>query len=113
MTKETNHFHQSEKLSFLDSEYVPYTKDAEGRKIYSVICFIDGKWLVKTTVNKPAYGGYIAREPLYGSSDYCPNATRQHRIHLAEYGFTPHLVFFDSAKTAEQAGFRRCKVCQK
>lgn len=112
MTKETNHFHQSEKLSFLDSDYLPYQKGSDGLITYGTITFIDGKFLVKYTQDKPAYGGYIAQESIYGNPDYCPNATRQHRIHLKEYGSTPHLVFFDSAKSAEQAGFRRCKRCK-
>lgn len=112
MTKEINHFHQSEKLTFLDSNYLPYQIDTVGVAIYGVISFVDNEWVVVYTNDKPAYGGYIARESIYGNPDYCPNATKQHRLHLKENGSMPHLVFFDSATSAEQAGFRRCKRCK-
>lgn len=112
MTKEANHFHQSDKLTFLDSDYVPYSKDNGGLRTYGVISFIDGEWVVNYTHEIPQFGGYIAKESIYGNPEYCPNATRQHRIHRAEYGSMPHLVFFDSSESAEQAGFRRCKRCK-
>ncbi len=112
MTKEANHFHQSEKLVFLDSTYLPYQKNEKGLVVYGVISFVENEWFVEYTEDKPSWGGYIARESIYGNPEYCPNATRQHRIHLVEYGSTPHLVYFDNAVSAEEAGFRRCKRCK-
>lgn len=110
---EANHPHQSDTLRFLSPDYVPYAVDDKGKKTWGVISFKDGKWEVSCQNEVPAYGGYIARESIYGNPTYCPNATFNHRKHLALYGTMSHLVFFDSEESAVNAGFRPCKRCLK
>ena len=109
---EGTHPHQSDLLPGVPPDYIPYQSVTEtGQKLYGVITYIVSQIVILYTSEIPAYGGYIARDSLYGSSSYCPNATRHHRRHRAQYGSMPHLVFFDTQETAESLGFRPCKRC--
>ncbi len=109
--KERPHPHQSSVLEFLPENYSPVRIDKKER-LFGVISFCAGEWKIIYQKEVPAFGGYISSEEnLYGSPTYCPNATRHHKKHLELYGTMPHLVFFDSEKTAKKAGFRKCKVC--
>lgn len=109
--KENPHFHQSDLLQFLPIDYTPLTKGVNGETIYGVLTFTDG-WKVKYQKQKPQFGGYLSKkESIYGNTSYCPNATRNHKKHLKQFGSMPHLVYFDSEKTALKANFRKCQVC--
>jgi hypothetical protein len=111
--KENPHFHQSELLTFLPKNYFPFRESKKGVKTFGVIILETGKFRVEYVHNLPKYGGYLStNENIFGNPTYCPNATRHHKKHMELYGKMPHLVFFDSEKTAIKAGFRKCKICQ-
>jgi hypothetical protein len=109
--KEHRHKHQSEILSFLPSDYEALKREGDEKK-YGVITLENEALSVVYQTLAPALGGYLADEPIYGNPKYCPNATRNHRKHLKQYGTMPHLVFFASTEAAELAGFRRCQSCK-
>lgn len=108
---ERNHPTADHLLSILPKGYEPHVHHENGTKAYGVLLFIDGKWKVKYQTELPSLGGYIAKESIYGSPTYCPNATRHHKRHLKLYGFMPHLIYFADEETAVKAGFRKCKKC--
>lgn len=112
--KENPHPNQSESLPFLPQDYQPLKIDKKGNKKFGVISLINKELKIVYQKDIPSFGGYISREEnVYGSPTYCPNATHYHRKHMEIYGEMPHLVFFDSEKTAKKVGFRKCKVCTK
>jgi hypothetical protein len=108
--QESPHKHQSHFLHFLPPDYVALKVSGEERK-FGVITLENEVLSVVYQTLVPAFGGYLAREPIYGSPKYCANATKNHRKHLKRYKSMPHLVFFSSSEAAEMAGFRRCKKC--
>lgn len=106
------HPHQSDILTLIPKNYIPYQISGEGLKTWGVIQHKQRQgFVIAYQDTLPQYGGYLSRESIYGNPSYCPNATRLHRQHQKETGSMPHLVFFDSAKTAKLAGLRRCKTC--
>lgn len=109
--KEYPHPHQSDLISCIPEDYVPLTETGEGEKTYGVVTWNGSSFDVSYRNELPAFGGYIARESVYGNPTYCPNATKQHKKHLETYGSMPHLVFFGDEESAIQAGFRRCLRC--
>lgn len=104
--KERPHPKQPELLGIIPEGYAPF-KDG----LYGVVCYGNGDFNIVYQSDKPAFGGYIAKESIYGDPDYCPNATRHHKKHYKKFGTMPHLVFFDNEQTAQQAGFRACRRC--
>lgn len=108
--KDTPHPHQSEYLSFLPPDYLPLSL-AYGVLRFGVITLLRDVLYVAYQETLPQFGGYIAKESIYGNPQYCPNATKQHKKHMDLYGVMPHLVFFDSSEAAVTAGFRACQRC--
>lgn len=111
--KENPHRHQSDFLDFIPKDYFPYKK-IDGQALYGVIFMEAETKKVKYQNELPKFGGYISdTENMYGSPTFCRNATRNHIKHIKQYGYMPHLIFFESEETAIACGFRKCKVCDK
>ena len=69
----------------------------------------DGVHIVEQA-EKPLLGGYLSMKK-YGSPDYCPSATRHHRLAKLLTGNMPNLVYFDSTEAAVAEGFTPCSNC--
>lgn len=79
-------------------------------RLYKVTVITEEGLSTIETYEKPPLGGYISMEK-YGNPDYCPSATRHHKMAKEKTGQMKNLIFFDSVQTAVACGFSPCGNC--